>query len=188
MRMAFAAASAGAAALYALAWAAVMPSLVDLSTMQTVLRDHFNADDHGHYDGYTREFGDFTLHRARELGAYASARRSATPLRVVAATPPAGRGRPSLDVDLYGGERVASMTGSMAGEPLAVVLWLEGNAGAYRTNLATLRYYGGPGVGARTAFRGTVSLAGLPSGTYRVGYADDSGTGVDWTAGRLAVR
>src|SRR5688572_6128930 len=187
MRIVFAGAAAGSVALFALAWIALMPPLVDLSMMQIALRDHFAADGRGHYDGYAQTFGDFTLRRAAFVDAYDSDRRSAPPLCVDASVPPPSREWPSLDVHLYGGERVASVTGSMDGELRDVVLWLEGDAGAFRTSLPVLGYLGGPGVGRRTAFRGTVSLAGLPPGRYRVGYADGNGAAA-WTVHRIDVR
>ena len=187
MRIVFAGASAGVVALFALAWIALMPPLVDLSMMQIALRDHFVADGRGHYDGYTQSFGDFTLQRATFVNAYNSDRRSAPPLRVDAAALPASREWPSLDVHLYAGERVASVTGSMDGDLRDVVLWLGGDAGAFRTSLAVLGYHGGPGVGPRTAFRGTVSLGGLLPGRYRVGYSDGNGA-VSWTVHRVDVR
>ena len=188
MRLVFAGASAGGVALFALAWIAVMPSLVDLSMMQMAFRDHYAADDgRGHYDGYTQEFGDFTVRRANFVNAFSGDRNAESPLRLVAAAPPGSRAWPSLDVHLYAGERVVSVTGSMDGDVRDVVLWLEGGAGAFRTALTVLGYHGGPGIGLRTAFRGTVSLAGLPSGRYRVGYAEGNGA-VGWTVGRVDVR
>ena len=78
---------AGAAILYALAWMTMMPQLVHLSMRQAALRDHFAAEGHGHYDGFPQQFGDFTLNRAREIGAYDGVRHATSPVRAVGATP-----------------------------------------------------------------------------------------------------
>lgn len=186
VRWALSAAIAGAGILYALAWIAMMPHVVQLSMLQATLRDHFAAENRGYHGGFQREFGDFTLQRAREIGAFDGTRDAAPPLRMVGAMPPAGPGTGALHFELYAGERVVSVVGALAGRHRQVDLWLDDDTRAFRAGLVTVRYRGGPGAGLITAFRGTASLGGMPPGRYRVGLAGDGG--VSWTNESFEVR
>jgi hypothetical protein len=186
MRWVAAVALVGTGILYALAWMGTMPSLVQLSMMQTALRDHFAADGHGHYGGYTQEFGDFTLRRAHEIGVYHGVLRASPPVPMIGAMPPAGPGSGAQHFELYPGERVVSVVGALAGRHRQVDLWLDDDAKAFRAELVTIRYRAGREAGRITSFRGTLSLEGVPPGNYRVGLAGNSG--VSWTNQRVEVR
>jgi hypothetical protein len=185
IRWVLGAAIGGAGILYALAWIAIMPFVVELSMMQAALRDHFAAEGHGYYLGFPREFGDFTLNRARELGFYDGTLDASPPVRAVRANPPVDAASDAWHAEVYPGTQVLSVAGWMGGRHRNVDLWLEDDRQAFRAGLVTVRYRGGPRAGQRTAFHGTVSLAGVPAGSYRIGYA---GTAIVWTAKRVEVR
>ena len=187
MRWVLGAAIGGAGVLYALAWIAIMPFVVELSMMQAALRDHFAAEGHGYYHGFLQEFGDFTLNRALELGFYEGMRYASPPVRAVRANPPVGAGSDAWYAELFPGTQVLSVSGWIAGRHRTLDLWLSNDADAFKAGLATVRYRGGPGAGRRTAFRGTVGLEGVPPGSYRIGYAGNGG-GIIWTDKQIAVR
>jgi hypothetical protein len=186
LRWALSAAIAGAGVLYALAWFAMLPHVVQLSMMQAALRDHFAAEPHGHHGGFQKEFGIFTLQRARAIGAFDGTRDASPPLRMVGAMPPSGPGAGALHFELYPGERVLSAMGMLAGRHRQVDLWLDNDARAFKAGLETLRFRGGSDARQITAFGGTLSLDGVAPGRYRVGLAGEGGVG--WTNERLEVR
>ena len=175
-----------AAALYAIAFSVVMTSLVDLHVMQLALRDHFAADNSGHYDGYRQEWGDFTLRRAREIGVYVGERHARPPASVQAALAVEGPGPRVLHARAYAGTRVFSVFGLVdGGRRLSV--WLREGERTFRGELVTLRY---PGSRLRmhTALHGTFSTSGVPPGRYQVGFSDDANAGIAWTAHHVEVR
>jgi hypothetical protein len=64
-------------------------------------------------------------------------------------------------------------------------LWLASDDRALSAELSIVRYRGGPWAGVRDGFHGTVKLAGLPPGTYRVGYGGDR---VRWMDDKIEIR
>lgn len=182
MRWILATACAGALALYLLAAASAMPHVVHLAMKQNALRDHFAAAGHGHYEGFTQEFGDFTLKRAREIGAYDGVRHAAPPSTLVESSPPSRAATGAMHVDMFRDGPVFSVAGYVERVDRPVRLWLANDRRALSASLATLPYRSWRD--ARTAFHGTVSLAGLPPGSYEWGVAD---TDVRWSAGRIEV-
>ena len=176
-----------AAALYWLAWQAVMPSLVDLSMMQRAMRDHYAVEGSATYEGYTKAFGDFTLGRARERGYYRGMERANPPARVIAAMPPTTPASGPFNSIVHRGERVVSARGWLMGRHPAVVVWLHDDARAFRADTVTSGYRG-PAMKRRTAFRATVDLDGIPAGRYRIGIAGREDSGVHWTADYVDVR
>ena len=178
---------ASAALLYVVALGSMMTSLVDLHVMQRVLRDHFAADDSGHYDGYLQQWGDFTLRRARELGVYAGERHAAPPLAMEAASANEGSGPAVLNLKVYPGSRVFSVYGLVAGGHRRAWVWLRDGERTLRGAAFTLRYPG-HSFGMQTALHATLTTRDVPRGRYQVGISSDEDAGIAWTRSEVEVR
>ena len=178
---------AGAAVLYGIAFSVVSTSLVDLHVMQRMLRDHFAADDSGHYEGYQQAFGDFTLRRAREIGAYDGARNADPPGAIVEAIASQGPRARLLHASVFAGTRVFSVFGVVEGGHREAWVWLRGDDRMFRGSLKTLRYPDHR-FGTQTAFHATLATAGVPPGRYQVGFSDDGNAGIAWTGQDVEVR
>jgi hypothetical protein len=177
----------GAGVLYAIAFSVLMTSLVDLHVMQRMLRDHFAADDSGHYEGYRQEWGDFTLRRAREIGVYSGERYARPPGVVDAAHSVEGPGPTLLHVNVYPGTRVFSVYGLAEGGHREVSVWLRNDARTWRAALMTVRYPGDR-LRTRTAFHGTLGTGGIPPGRYQIGFSGEGDAGIAWTRRDVEVR
>ena len=174
-----------AGALFVQAWVVHLPAMAELSAAQLALRDHYAADGHGHYFIYPREFGDFTLARARDIGSF---RGVASPPSVPVSAPasrPTARGAGPFHADVFEGRRAASVYGWIAGRYDALELWMDRDGDAYRAPLVAIGFPAGPLGGIHTAFHGTVVVTGLPPGRYRVGVGTDGS--LVWTDKEVVV-
>jgi hypothetical protein len=180
------AACAGAAALYLVARVSMIEHVVHVAMLLKADRDHYAAYGHSHYLGFPpRDFGDYTLERARALGAYDGARSASPPTRIVGADLPAGKSSGHSHAQVYRDDGIVSIAGWIERGPSPPRLWIASDDRAFFAPLSIVRYRGGTWTGVRDAFHGTVRLDGLPHGSYRVGYGGDS---VRWTGEKIEIR
>jgi hypothetical protein len=175
---------AGAALFYVLALPVFMTYIVELSMSQRALRDHFAATGHARYGGYRDEFGDFTLHRAEEIGAYRGARKATSPRSFTPGMPDRGVLSDALQFDVLETARIFSVSGWMAGAHRDVDVWLEGGGRAYRARIGSSRFWRGPTRAPGTGFHGTLRTEALVPGRYRLGFGDGA---VAWTQREIVV-
>jgi hypothetical protein len=166
-----------------------MPYMIELSSLLRASRDHYAATGHGFYPGFPPpEFGDYVLQRARDIGAYDGLRHASAPIVATGGAPSDG-GEPLLfSSHVYANGRVLSVVGMMGGRHRAATLWLDDGRAAFRAELGTVRCMGPDWDARRTVFRGTVDVAILPPGSYRVGYDGGAGSGVVWTGQEVHLR
>ena len=178
-----------AALVHAAGTMASMPWMVELSSLQRASKDQHAAAGHGFYVGFPPpEFGDFTLQRARDLGAYDGRRGAAAPIAATGGAPSFGAQSPVLSSHVHPNARLLSVVGMLAGRHQAATLWLDDGRAAFRAELAAVRCVGPEWPGGRTVFGGTVDVTALPSGRYRVGYDAGRGSGVSWTEQQVELR
>ena len=174
----------GAALLYVLALPVFMPYLVELSMSQRALRDHFAATGHARYDGYSDEFGDFTLHRAEDIGAYRGTQKAQPARSFTPGMPDRGVLSEPLRFDVLETTRIFSVSGWIAGAHRDVDVWLEGGGRAYRARIGSSRFWRGPTRAPGTGFHGTVRTEGVAPGRYRLGFGDGA---IAWTQREIVV-
>jgi len=178
-----------AALVHAAGTMASMPWMVELSSLQRASKDQHAAAGHGFYVGFPPpEFGDFTLQRARDLGAYDGRRGAAPPIAATGGAPSFGAQSPVLSSHVHPNARLLSVVGMLAGRHQAATLWLDDGRAAFRAELAAVRCVGPEWPGGRTVFGGTVDVTALPSGRYRVGYDAGRASGVSWTEQQVELR
>jgi hypothetical protein len=178
-----------AAVVHVLGGMRSMPYMIELSNRLQASRDHFAAAGQGFYPGFPPpDFGDFVLRRARDIGAYDGARNASAPIVPTGGTPPAGVQPRILAHHVNVDARVLSVVGMLDGRHRASTLWLDDSRAAFRAELATVRCIGPEWKARRTVFRGTVDMASLPTGRYRLGYDAGEGSGGVWTGQQVDVR
>jgi hypothetical protein len=184
-----AAAAALAALVHAVGNMASMPWMIELSSLQRASKDQHAAAGYGFYVGFPpSEFGDFTLRRARDIGAYDGRRGAAAPIVATGGAPPTGAQSPVLSSHVHPNARLLSVVGMLGGRHRAATLWLDDGRAAFRAELAAVRCVAPEWPTGRTVFRGTVDVTALPPGRYRVGYDAGQGSGVSWTEGQVELR
>jgi len=171
-----------AAIVHVLAGMRSMPYMIELANLLQASRDHYAATGHGFYPGFPPpEFGDYVLRRARAVGAYDGARNAAAPTMPTGGAPSGGM-HPSIFANhVHVHARVLTVVGMLDGRHGAATLWLDDGRAAFRAGLAAVPTMGPDWNARRTVVRGSVDLAALPPGRYRMGYDAGAGSGVAWT-------
>jgi hypothetical protein len=183
------AAVALAAAVHVLGGLRAMPYMIELANLLRASRDHYAASGHGFYPGFPPpEFGDFVLRRASDVGAYDGARHASAPRLPTGGAPPGGHGPVIFASHVNVDARVLSVVGMLEGRHQAATLWLDDDRAAFRAELATVRCMGPEWNAHRTMLRGTVDVAAIPPGRYRVGYDAGARSGVTWTGQQVDLR
>ncbi|TMH08768.1 MAG: hypothetical protein E6H67_00570 [Betaproteobacteria bacterium] len=174
-------------------WEANIPVVGDIATMQRNGLDHYLLNGHGVYYGFPpQDFGDFMLHRAKELGHFLPASNSSpAPQMAASDEAPHAAALPQLQAaPPYADADAVSVRGFILANERHAALWLKGERQQYWGPLKTQRLFRALDNSDWVIFWNTLPLRGVVPGHYRVGYAlgQDPRAEVQWSDVWLDVR
>jgi hypothetical protein len=174
-------------------WEANIGLVGDIATRQRNGLDHYLLNGHGiYYEFPPQDFGDFMLHRAKELGHFLPGSNS-PPQPPLAASSEAPHAAPLLQLHAappYADADAISVRGVIFSNERYVTLWLKDEGRQYWGPLKTQRLYRALGDTDWVIFWNTLPLRGIVPGHYRAGYAlgEDPRAEVQWSDVWLDVR